>query len=91
MVRIAVAFACLFGSAPLLATPDPQPSTQAQPIQPAPEVKEKKICRADPAATGSLLPQRICHTQAEWDAITQSAQEQAEQLLQRQDQTSPHS
>jgi hypothetical protein len=53
----------------------------------APAVKEKKICRLESSGTGSILPTRICHTQAEWDAITQNSQAQAEQMLERQQQT----
>jgi hypothetical protein len=49
-------------------------------------VKEKKICRLESSGTGSILPTRICHTQEEWNAITQSSQAQAEQMLQRQEQ-----
>ena len=42
------------------------PNANAQPA-PAP-VKEKKICVTD-TSTGSIMPKRICHTQAEWNAI----------------------
>jgi hypothetical protein len=32
------------------------------------EASEKKICRSD-HSTGSIIPKRVCHTQAEWDQM----------------------
>ena len=37
----------------------------------APPVKEKKICRTE-TDTGSIMPKRTCHTQAEWQALSQA-------------------
>lgn len=42
-------------------------------VSPKPAVKEKKLCRTEDD-TGSIVPKRICHTKAEWEAI--AAQEQ---------------
>lgn len=40
---------------------------------PAPKPKkEKKICRADAAPTGSNMVRMACHTQAEWAKIGES-------------------
>ena len=47
----------------LLAFADPAPAAPA-----APPVKEKKICRTE-VATGSIMPKRICHTDADWKSI----------------------
>ena len=52
-------------------------SAQAQPVSPNPAqptaapVKQKKICRTE-ESTGSIMVKRICHTQAEWDAMSQA-------------------
>jgi len=35
--------------------------------QASPAKKEKKICRVDPANTGSRMARRLCLTQVEWD------------------------
>jgi hypothetical protein len=45
---------------------------QAATAQPAVNVSaaaDKKVCKRE-IATGSVMPKRICKTQAEWDAIT---------------------
>jgi hypothetical protein len=39
----------------------------AAPAAPAAPVKEKKICRSE-EVTGSIMPKRVCRTQAEWNA-----------------------
>jgi hypothetical protein len=42
--------------------------TEASAIEPAkPAVKEKKICRIDPANTGTRMAKKLCLTQTEWD------------------------
>lgn len=87
MVRLFV-LSALLAATPAVGAQTAAPQAQSQravPTAPAP-VKEKKICRIESSGTGSILPTRICHTQAEWDSITQSSQAQAEQLLQRQEQ-----
>jgi len=43
-----------------------QPQTAPAAVSPAPQ-KEKKICRADSAATGSVMVKRLCLTRVEWD------------------------
>jgi len=60
----------LFVAALLVAA---QAATDTQPAQPAAvasEVpapkKEKKICKADDAASGSRMAKRVCLTQEEW-------------------------
>lgn len=49
------------------------PTVTAQPVQnpaavaaPAPAKKEKKICRDDPAFTGSRITKQLCLTKAQW-------------------------
>ena len=86
MFRIVVAAASLLVAASPVAAADPQPQTPGQPQQASTPVKQKKICRVDPSATGSILPSRVCHTQAEWDQINQAGEEQARQMLDRQEQ-----
>ena len=49
-------------AAPATAPADPAP---AAPVV----VKEKKICVAQDAVTGSITPKRVCKTKAEWDAL----------------------
>ena len=41
---------------------------------PAAPVKEKKICRSE-TSTGSIMPKRTCHTQAEWQKLSGSTAE----------------
>ena len=41
---------------------------QAAPSPSRNDGSEKRICRQDPS-TGTILPKRICHTKAEWNAI----------------------
>lgn len=40
-------------------------ATAADPV--AEPVKEKKICRVDPALTGTRMQKKLCLTQSEWD------------------------
>jgi hypothetical protein len=52
---------------------------------PAPSEADKKICRRE-AVTGSNMSRRICHTKAEWKAITkarESAMESSEGMRNR--------
>ena len=88
MVRVLALFALVVVAAPAIGAQAPNQPVQATSGQavPAP-VKEKKICHVEPSGTGSIMPTRTCHTQAEWEAISQSSQTQAEQMLERQQQT----
>jgi hypothetical protein len=43
------------------------PAAPAAPVAPSTPVKEKKICRSE-EVTGSIMPKRVCRTQAEWNA-----------------------
>jgi hypothetical protein len=87
MFRFVVAAASLLAAASPVAAADPQPQAPGQGQLTVAQPKEKKICRVDPSTTGSILPSRTCHTQAEWDQINQRSQEQAGLMLDRQDQT----
>lgn len=67
---VSVALALLASSA----APEASPPVTAQPA--AKPVKEKRICQADPATTGSLLARKICKTKSEWEAL--AAREQGD-------------
>jgi hypothetical protein len=50
-----------------LAAADQPPSAPSQATAaPAPTVKEKKICKADEATSGTRMAKRICLTEQEW-------------------------
>jgi len=62
-----VAFALLAAAEPAGAGAVPaQSAPAAAPVAAAP-VKEKKVCRSE-EVTGSIMPKRVCRTQAEWTA-----------------------
>lgn len=42
------------------------PAAQETPVAGAPK-KEKKICKPDPAFTGTRMKKNICLSEAEWD------------------------
>lgn len=53
-------------------TPAAAPEAASAPVQEAQAAEptkkaEKKICRVDPALTGSRMKSRLCLTQTEWD------------------------
>ncbi|UIJ46180.1 hypothetical protein LZK98_04305 [Sphingomonas cannabina] len=56
------------GQGPSTPAPDQAAAATEKPA------KEKKICRRT-QVTGSYFFARECHTQAEWDAMTERAQE----------------
>ncbi len=64
---IAALFSVLLLAAETPATPDTAgAATQAaEPAQAA--AKEKKVCRIDPANTGTRMKKKLCLTQTEWD------------------------
>jgi len=47
----------------------------------AKSAEERKICRASEAATGSIMPKRICRTKAEWAAIQAANQAETDRYL----------
>ena len=53
----------------LLLASDPTTATAASnPVeQPAEVKKEKKICKVDPAYTGSRMKKNLCLTEAQWE------------------------
>ncbi|HEX8840454.1 MAG TPA: hypothetical protein VF750_08310 [Sphingomicrobium sp.] len=51
---------------PVDAVPPPAEATTAA------ATKEKKVCRDDPASTGSIMPKRTCKTKAEWEALART-------------------
>ena len=70
MFRVLTAVA--FGIAAVAAQADPAtPSAPTSTATVTPPVKAKKICRSE-ASTGSIMARRTCHTQAEWDALSQT-------------------
>jgi hypothetical protein len=69
---IAALFSVLLLAAETPATTAETASTPAETAAPATEptktaVKEKKICRIDPANTGTRMQKKLCMTQTEWD------------------------
>jgi hypothetical protein len=69
---IAALFSVLLLAAETPATTAEAASVPAQEAAPAIEptktvVKEKKICRVDPANTGTRMKKKLCLTQNEWD------------------------
>jgi predicted transglutaminase-like cysteine proteinase len=71
MIRLIVlSCAALAFAVPAAAAPAASQSDQASADRQASvPVKEKKICRRD-TATGSIMAKSICHTRAEWEAMT---------------------
>lgn len=72
---LAVAGACLLSAGAGLAqetggSVSPSAVTAATPAKPG---KEPKVCHLE-SVTGSRMPKRTCHTQAEWDARERAAQ-----------------
>lgn len=69
-----VASAALVAAAPVSAHADPvaQPAPVAAAVDatanPAPKTKEPRYCVVD-QITGSRIPQKECHTKAEWQAL----------------------
>jgi hypothetical protein len=58
--------AVLLVSALAVADQPPPAPTQATSAAPAPTVKERKICKADEATSGTRMAKRICLTEQEW-------------------------
>ena len=56
----------LLASDTTAASPEATQAVQEAPVAAAPK-KEKKICKEDPAYTGSRMKKQICLTAAEWD------------------------
>jgi hypothetical protein len=73
MFRVfALSAAALVVASPAAAAPGQNGAAQAGTNgQVSVAAKDKKICRADVgSSTGSIMPKKICHTQAEWDAMS---------------------
>ena len=67
---IAALFSVLLLAAetPATTTDTASTPTEATATEPAKVVeKEKKVCRVDPANTGTRMKKKICLTQNEWD------------------------
>lgn len=58
--------------APAEAQPPAQPAAEA-----AKPAKAKKICKADPALSGSRMSKRLCLTEEEWAARSVSMKDSA--------------
>ncbi|MGK6319214.1 hypothetical protein [Sphingomonas sp. DT-204] len=65
MVPLRLLALAAFVSVPLIAqAQDPKPATEKK------DDPDRKICRREPAPTGSIMGgKRVCHTRAEWNAI----------------------
>jgi hypothetical protein len=72
---IVPAAACLLSGSLLAQTTTPTPAAPAAPT--VAHVKEKKICRRQ-EVTGSIMPERVCHTSDEWAAIDEANRQNAQ-------------
>jgi hypothetical protein len=59
------------------ASPSSDPTEQAAPVK---KEKEKKICRTDPAYTGSRYKKQICLSAAEWEKRGERGLQNASQM-----------
>ena len=57
--------------AALLLIADPTGAAASAPAPVKAEKAERKICKVDPADTGSRLKKRLCLTESEWDKLHQ--------------------
>jgi hypothetical protein len=60
----------------LSANTDPAPAKENS----AQTDADKMICRREASGTGSIMPKRVCHTKAEWDALAESAQNDLDRI-----------
>jgi predicted secreted protein len=58
--------ALLLATALAVADQPPPSAAPATSVAPAPKVKEKRICKADEATSGTRMAKRICLTEQEW-------------------------
>lgn len=83
MLRCLTVAIALISSGPALASGGDTGAANAQSPK-ASAAREKKICRSD-RSVGTILPQRVCHTAAEWQAIEANAAVSRDHLLNEQD------
>jgi hypothetical protein len=81
MLRVIALSVVVSLAVPAIAAPA-ETQTLAQQANAAP-AKEKRICRTD-TGTGSIMPKRICHTQAEWDSLNADSRKAAEDMTDNQ-------
>jgi len=64
--------------------PAPAPATDATAAQPpaAKTAEPELVCKSVRPA-GTRLPQRVCHTQADWDSLTEASQEDMRRVRDR--------
>jgi len=76
-----VASASLFVAAAVVfsGTASAGPNTVAAQAQSGNSDAQRKVCKRD-VDTGSIMPKRICKTQAEWNAITSRGQLNVDQM-----------
>jgi hypothetical protein len=60
-------------TAPAATTPAP---TEAAPAKPDPKTDPKRIICEETPSIGSVIPQRVCRTRAEWDRRARDDQHQ---------------
>lgn len=76
-------FVPLIAGVILIAAPAVAQNSTDPAAKPAP-VKEKKICRRDGPATGSILGGHVtCHTKADWNRIDSNNSRVADDAMQR--------
>lgn len=62
--------------------PSATPADQSAPVATTKKVKEKKVCRRE-VPTGSIMAERTCKSQREWDELTASGQDTLKQVRDR--------
>ena len=80
MLALTSAFVLASASVQAQPTTPPAPQASAPVASAAPAAPEKKVCRKEQEA-GSIMPKRICYTQAEWDAIDRATASDADSQL----------
>lgn len=61
----------LIAADPVAVTPAPPFS----PVLPAKKVKQRPICRTDPADTGSRMPRQLCMSAEQWESRAEGRSE----------------
>lgn len=84
MLRSFVAMLALAVTVPAFASAQDQAQRATSQTPTAAPAKEKKICRSE-RPVGSIMPQRTCHTAAEWQAIQGQSAEARQRALDNQD------
>jgi hypothetical protein len=96
LLNLSIAAAASAQTAPAAPAPAAQPVPAAAPAAAAaPEVKkndpDKLICRMEEVTGSRLTARRVCHTAADWAAISRDAQDATLETQLRSKQSNPNS